>query len=132
MSFCYEKYNQLSLYLFPFEDVKRNLIHNLKKKSDIITGMTVWNPLEQIQYILKYEYKKFVLETKNANEDEEYSFIISASNSKLFEDIVNAFFPFQDFSIDVRRENLPHPKYSDIKILGNREPNRNNRVGYYY
>lgn len=23
MSFCYEKYNQLSLYLFPFEDVKK-------------------------------------------------------------------------------------------------------------
>ena len=118
MSFCYEKYNQLSLYLFPFEDVKRNLIHNLKKKSDIITGMTVWNPLEQIQYILKYNYKKYVLETKNANEDEEYSFINSGQNSELFEDIVNACYPFQDFAIDVRRKILPHPKYSDREILG--------------
>ena len=91
--------------------------------------MTVWNPLEQRQYILKYEYKKFVLETKNANEDEEYSFIYSGPNSELFEDIVNACYPFQDFAIDVRRKILPHPKYSDREILGRQETYRNNRIG---
>lgn len=122
-SFCNEKYNQLYSSLFtPKYSQKEKLINNLKENSDIITGMTIWNPTEQRQYILKYEYKKFVLETKNANEDKEYSFINSGPNSALFEDIVNACYPFQDFAIDVRREILPHPKYSDREILGNRKP----------
>ena len=86
--------------------------------------MIIWN--EEKKYILKYDWPKyskgFVLETKNLKEDEEITFLKTSTNIELFEDIVNACYPFPEFCVTVRRQILPHPKYSDRTILGEHEP----------